>query len=165
MNQAGSYFDNLANVLLFLVGGALFVTIALLVSRWIRPHRPNAEKNAPYESGETPVGSPWPQFNLRFYVIAILFILFEVEIVLIFPWATALGDKDLMATSQGEWGWFALAEMTLFVLILALGLAYAWVNGHLNWSAPQPRTPRHMSVIPEERYHQINERHAGNKAH
>ncbi len=89
-------------VLLFIIGGLAFVSLALLVSRIIRPSRPNAEKLTSYESGEDPVGSPWIQYNVRFYVIALIFILFEVEIVFLFPWATIFSDKELISKTNGS---------------------------------------------------------------
>lgn len=148
-------------VLLFIVGGLLFVSTALLVSKLIRPSRPNEEKLTSYESGEEPVGSPWIQFNVRFYVIALIFILFEVEIVFLFPWATIFADKQLMDMTGGAWGWFALAEMMIFVGLLALGLVYAWKNGHLDWIRPSPRITEFKSPVPPEVYKKINERYSG----
>jgi len=138
-------------VLLFIIGGLLFVTSALLVSRLIRPNRPNADKLASYESGEEPVGSPWIQFNVRFYVIALIFILFEVEMAFLFPWATIFSNK--------EFGWLALVEMIIFVGLLALGLAYAWKNGHLDWIYPKQQVSEFKSPVPKEFYKKINERY------
>ncbi len=77
--QQEEYLSEFAEVLLFIVGGALFIIVSLLISRLARPNRPNVEKRAPYESGEEPVGASWGQFNARFYVIALIFILFEVR--------------------------------------------------------------------------------------
>ena len=129
MNEG--YISALGQILLFIVGGALFVSISLLVSKIIRPHRPNAEKLSTYESGESPLGPAWVQFNLRFYVIALIFLLFEVEIIFLFPWATIFANEELINQTDGAWGWFALIEMIVFILILVIGLAYAWRNGFL----------------------------------
>ena len=153
--------SNWGQVLLFIVGGLAFVSIALLVSRIIRPSRPNVEKLTTYESGENPVGSPRVQFNVRFYVIALIFILFEVEIVFLFPWATIFSDKELISKTNGAWGWFAMGEMMIFVGLLALGLAYAWKNGHLDWMKSNPQVTDIKSPVPKELYKKINERYAG----
>lgn len=142
----------MAEVLLFIIGGLLFVSGALLVSRIIRPSRPNAEKLATYESGEEPTGSPWIQFNVRFYVIALIFILFEVEIVFLFPWATIFSNK--------EFGWYPFVEMLIFVGLLALGLAYAWKNGHLDWIKSKQEVTNFKSPVPRELYKKINEQYA-----
>jgi NADH-quinone oxidoreductase subunit A len=153
------YLSAWGEVILFLVAGLLFVVSALLVSRLIRPHRPNAEKLSPYESGEEPQGVAWVQFNIRFYIIALIFLLFEVEIVFLFPWATIFADKELISQTEGMWGWFALTEMIVFIAILAIGLAYAWVNGYLDWAKADPQPSEYKSPVPKELYANINERY------
>lgn|GEM_PF-150696 len=151
-------------VLLFIVGGALFVLLMFFTSRRIRPSRPNAEKLTTYESGEDPIGTAWTQFNIRFYIVALVFLLFEVEIVFLFPWATVFAKKELMAETNGAWGWFALTEMLVFIFILALGLAYAWVNGHLDWAKPEPAPTEVNSPVPSELYEKLNAKYAGKTA-
>jgi NADH-quinone oxidoreductase subunit A len=142
----------MAEVLLFIIGGLLFVSSALLISRLIRPSRPNPEKLASYESGEEPVGSPWIQFNVRFYVIALVFILFEVEMAFLFPWATIFSNKEL--------GWFPFVEMIIFIGLLALGLAYAWKHGHLDWIQAKQQVSDFKSPVPKELYKKVNERYS-----
>jgi NADH-quinone oxidoreductase subunit A len=146
-------------ILLFLIGGALFVLFALLVSRIIRPHRPNPEKLSTYESGEEPQGTALIQFNIRFYILALIFLLFEVEIIFLFPWATILAKEDLMLQTEGLWGFYTFIEMVMFIIILALGLAYAWVNGHLDWVKPEPKAAEFNSPVPKEIYEQFNDRY------
>jgi NADH-quinone oxidoreductase subunit A len=146
-------------VLLFLIGGFLFVAFALLVARFLRPHRPNVEKNAAYESGEEAKGHAWVQFNIRFYILALIFLLFEMELVFMLPWATLFADPQLIAETNGVWGWFSFIAMLIFVLILALGLAYAWVNGHLDWVKSNPRVHDYNSPVPKNLYDQVNERY------
>lgn len=146
-------------VLLFMAGGLLFVSVALLVSRLIRPNRPNPEKLAAYESGESAVGSPWVQYNIRFYVLALIFILFEIEIVFIFPWSTVFANQDIIQETNGSWGWFAFAEMVIFIAVLAIGLAYAWANGHLQWNKSEIQTKDFQSPVPKQLYDNINERY------
>lgn len=146
-------------ILLFIIGGALFVLVTLLVARLIRPDRPNEEKLTTYESGEDPLGTAWGQFNPRFYIIALIFILFDVEIVFLFPWATVFGQRELIEQTDGVWGWFALIEMVIFIFILALGLAYAWAKGFLDWVKPQVTLPHYDSPVPPEMYQQINKKY------
>lgn len=146
-------------VLLFLIGGILFLSVSFLIARLIRPNRPNAQKLETYESGEQPLGTAWSQFNMRFYIVALIFILFEVEIVFLFPWATVFANKELIEQTDGLWGWFSLIEMIIFVLVLALGLAYAWVNGLLDWVKPAPKKEDIESVVPKELYDNINKKY------
>jgi NADH-quinone oxidoreductase subunit A len=150
-----SYFD----VLVFGMGGLLFVLITLLVSRILRPKKPNPEKNSAYESGEVAIGQSWPQLNSRFYVLALIFLLFEVEIVVMFLWVPVFTNKDMMAASGGTWGWLSLIEILIFVIILVVGLAYAWVNGHLDWLKSEPNKTSFKSVVPKELYEKLNEKY------
>lgn len=119
---------NLANILVFLVVGFGFVFVSLLIGRLIRPAVPTAEKLTTYECGEVPVGSAWINFNMRFYLIALFFIIFDVEVAFMFPVATVY--KDWIAEGNG---WLALGEVLVFIGILLLGLVYVWVNGDLAW--------------------------------
>ena len=159
MDQRQAYLSDFGQVLLFVIGGILFVMMALVTSRLIRPNRPNAEKLSSYESGEEPIGGPWAQFNVRFYIIALVFLLFEIEIIFLFPWSTIFANQDLIAETHGAWGWYALLEMILFIAILALGLAYAWVNGHLDWIKPDPKPTSVHSNVPRALYDAVNERY------
>lgn len=153
------YLSAFGEVLLYIIAGVTFILVTMLVSKFIRPHRPNDEKLSTYESGEEPVSSAWSQFNIRFYIIALVFLLFEVEIVFLFPWSTIFANKQLIQETQGAWGWFALIEMLVFILVLALGLAYAWVNGHLDWVKPDPKPTAFNSPVPKKYYDVINEKY------
>lgn len=137
---------------LFILAGILFVVMGLLTASFLRPNRPNEEKLSTYECGEDTVGSAWGQFNVRFYLIALIFVLFDVEIIFLFPWATVFGQEALIEASEGLWGWFALLEVLIFVGILILGLAYAWVKGYLDWVKPQNADIQYKSNIPEDAY-------------
>ncbi|ANT65198.1 MULTISPECIES: NADH-quinone oxidoreductase subunit A [Prosthecochloris] len=119
-------------VFVFLLLGTVFVVGGYLTARLLRPSRPNPEKLSTYECGEEAVGSAWVKFNIRFYVVALIFIIFDVEVVFLFPWATVF--KQL--------GDFALIEALVFAFILIVGLAYAWVKGDLDWVRPQPNVPK-----------------------
>ena len=105
-------------ILAFAVVGA-FIGLASLV----RPDKPTDAKVIAYESGVDPVDGGWSQSQIRYYIFALLFVMFDVEAVFIFPWATRLE----------EYGMFGLVEMTIFIFILALGLGYAWRKGVLRW--------------------------------
>ena len=89
----------------------------------LRPNRHQSQKYLPYESGVDPVGHDWSQSQVRYYMFAVLFVMFDVEAVFIFPWATRLE----------EYGTFGLIEMLIFIFILTLGLVYAWRKGVLKW--------------------------------
>lgn len=106
------------------VGAAIAMVGAMLgVGSLLRPTRPQPEKYVTYESGVDPVGSMWSQSEIRYYIFALLFVVFDVEAVFIFPWATRLE----------AYGTFGLVEMGIFIAILALGLLYAWRKGVLRW--------------------------------
>lgn len=137
-------------VFIFLMIGVVFVIGGFVTSRLLRPFRPNYEKLTTYECGEEAVGSSWVQFNIRFYVVALIFIIFDVEILFLFPWATIY--KQL--------GGFALIEAMIFVGILLVGLAYAWVKGDLEWVRPEPNIPQ----MPEKKFAKLAPKPAPVKA-
>ncbi len=145
-------------ILLFLFGGIGFVLVTLLVGRVLRPNRPNEEKMTTYESGEDTVASAWGNFNVRFYVIALIFLLFELELVFLFPWAIVFADEDLNAATQGMWGKFAVIETFIFVGLLAVGLAYVWKKGMLEWVKPKVQPSDYQSKIPAKAYEDINKK-------
>ena len=147
-----AYLSPHGTLLLFLVGGVAFVVLGLLVARLVSPRRPNAEKNATYECGEETEGPAWIPLNARFYVVALAFVLFDVELVFLFPWATAYARPDYQAATQGAWGWFALAEMGFFVGLLTLALAWVWRGGHLDWIRPRPVVPTVANALPAAAY-------------
>jgi NADH-quinone oxidoreductase subunit A len=84
-----------------------------------------------------------------------------VEIVFLFPWTTVFAKKELLEQTNGLWGWFSVIEVVIFIAILALGLAYAWVNGHLDWIKPEPDPTQMKSPVPAELYKKINDQYAG----
>lgn len=110
-------------VLLFLVVAFLFGLLPLLIAPLITPRRPDPAKLLPYECGVDSIGPPNIQFNARFYLYALLFAVFDVEAIFIFPWAVSYGGLGL----------FALIEMAIFVAILLIGFAYAWRKRALEW--------------------------------
>ena len=120
--MSGFLRDYLTSVIFFFVAMAL-VAAVLGLGSFIRPTRPQPDKYLNYESGVDPVGFGWSQSQIRYYIFAVLFVLFDVEAVFIFPWATRLEVYDV----------FGLVEMGIFIVILALGLLYAWRKGVLRW--------------------------------
>lgn len=150
-------FKGYTVVMLFLVGGIAFILITLLAGKILRPVRPNEEKLTTYESGEDPVNSAWGKFNVRFYVVALVFLLFEVELLFLFPWATVFANKEIIKETNGLWGWFTLVEMSIFIIILALGLFYAWAKGFLDWVFPEVKKNDFKGVVPMSRYDQFND--------
>ena len=117
-----------ANVLVFTVLALAFVGVNLLIGRLLRPANPQVRKLSTYECGEPSSGSAWVNFNIRFYLIALVFIVFEVEIAFIFPVAAVF--RRWIESGQGL---FAFVEIVLFIGILFLGLIYAWTKGDLEW--------------------------------
>ena len=124
-------------ILLFIISGIAFVTLILFIAKLIRPNRPNLEKLSTYESGEEPDGNANVRFNMRFYVIALIFVLFDVELIFLFPWATVFGNQHLIEITDGVWGWFSIVEMFVFFLLLKF-LPARIINtiqqGIVNWA-------------------------------
>lgn len=150
-------------IFLFIMAAIVLIIGMLALAKLIRPSRPNEEKLSTYESGEDPIGNANIQFNVRFYVVAIVFLLFEVELIFLFPWAVVFGQANLIAQTDGLWGWFSLVEMLIFVGILALGLAYAWAKGYLDWVRPQPQIPQITTKIPANLYQKVNDKYSNKK--
>jgi NADH-quinone oxidoreductase subunit A len=124
-------------ILIFLLIGAMFTGGGLAASWLLRPRRPYPDKLSTYECGEEPIGEPWVKFNIRFYVVALIFIVFDVEVVFLFPWALVFK----------EMGMFAFVEMAVFLGILIVGYAYVWVKGDLDWDKPSPKVSRYVKGI------------------
>jgi len=140
------------------------VTFAFFVVRLLSPNNPNPEKLTSYECGEEPTGSAWMPFNSRFYVIALIFLLFDVEMVFILPWSTVFGNKALIGADK-RWGWLSLSEMFVFLGILIIGLAYVWVKGDLDWIKPNPIRPTSDTQVPVSLYENINKQQSNYKVH
>ena len=118
-------------IFVFILVGIIFVAIAIGMAYLVRPKRPTKEKGLIYECGETPVGSPWAKFNIRFYVVALIFLIFDVEVVLLFPWAI----------NYREYGVYGFFVGFIFLSILFLGMLYEWRKGDLEWARPKPNIP------------------------
>jgi len=113
-------------IFVFILVAIFFVTVAVFVAKLLRPSRPTYEKKLTYECGEDIIGSPWVQFNIRFYVVALIFLIFDVEIVLLIPWAYVYKIFGITGFLVGA----------IFLILLGLGMAYEWRKGDLEWSRP-----------------------------
>lgn len=142
-------------ILLIALVGILLVCMTILLAKVLSPKKPNPEKLSTYECGEEALGSSWVQINPRFYVIALVFLLFDVELIFVFPWATVFGNKELVQ-ADGRWGWFTLAEMGIFLGILIIGLIYVWKRGDISWIRPTHQRPVTSVGIPAAAYDLLN---------
>jgi NADH-quinone oxidoreductase subunit A len=116
------------SVAIFLVVVSAIGLTLLLLGGLIRPYRPNIRKPIPYESGVPPVGRARERYSVRFYIIAMLFVLFDIEAVFLYPWAINFDGF----VRRGD-GLFVMIEMLIFIFIILLGYAYAWLKGALDW--------------------------------
>lgn len=112
---------------IFLILGIALPIVALTAGRFLRPANPHAAKQIPYESGIDPFQQSWLQFNVRYYMFALLFVIFDVEAVFLYPWAVAYN------VLRHDIGLFVLLEMGIFVFLLVIGLVYAWKKKVLEW--------------------------------
>lgn len=117
------YFNNYVIILIFIGLGILLPIIALTLGRILRPHNPIPAKAATYESGNETIGDSWIRFKVKYYIFAILFVIFDVEAIYLFPWAVAYDQLGL----------YAVIEAFLFIFLLFIGLIYAWRKGALEW--------------------------------
>jgi len=143
-------------ILIIILVGIFLVAMTIMAARLLSVNKPTPQKLSTYECGEDAVGSSWVQFNPRFYVIALIFLLFDVELIFIFPWATVFGQAEYIA-ADGRWGWFTLIEMALFVGILIIGLIFVWVKGDLEWVKPIHQRPHVKVNIPSTAYDMLNQ--------
>ena len=116
---------------IFILMAMIFVVGIVYFAKLIRPSRPTHEKLTTYECGENPEGSPWIKFNIRFYVVALIFLIFDVEVVLLIPWALVYKDFGLTGFLIGG----------IFLVLLGLGMAYEWRKGDLEWEKPKVVPP------------------------
>jgi NADH-quinone oxidoreductase subunit A len=116
-------FGNYAYAGIWVLIGVGFVLITIWMAGLVRPQRPNPNKDKNYECGEFPFTSSYLQFNVKYYIFALIFVIFDVEVVFLFPWAVVYRSLGL----------FAFIEMLVFLAILIFGLAYAWRKGALKW--------------------------------
>ena len=145
-----AYLQPLTDIAIFTGTGLVFITIVLILSRLLSPRKKTAEKELVYESGENAEGSSWPTVSTGYFVVALLFLLFEIEIIFLVPVALNLGS----APGAIE----ILIAIIVFVLILAFGLAYAWFHGYLNWFNPGNNISDFKSSVPSGLYEDFNKK-------
>ena len=109
---------------LYLALGAGLVAISIFLTSVIGPRLRFPEKDEPFECGERQIVSPYQRFSVKFYMVAVSFIIFDVEVVFLYPWAVVWSDL----------GWFGYLSMLLFLFVISVGLAYEWLKGGLDWS-------------------------------
>ncbi|MBK7972496.1 MAG: NADH-quinone oxidoreductase subunit A [Deltaproteobacteria bacterium] len=129
-------FFDLACIAIFALVSVGFVAVSLVASSWLQPKVAHQDKTLTYECGERPVGDAWIQFNLRFYVVALIFVIFDLEIAFMVPVLVVF-----RSWVERGLGWVGLAEIGVFVAVLAVGLAYVWVKRDLDWIKPAPKSP------------------------
>lgn len=115
--------ENFAIIGIFLILPLVFVFISIFFSRLLQPRKYNVEKAIPYECGENPIGLSWIQYNFRYYIYALLFLIFDVEVALLYPWAVVY--KNL--------SWLGFIDALVFVFILLIPFIYLWKKGELEW--------------------------------
>ena len=120
-----SYSYNYLFIAFFVLFATAFPLLPLLLARVVAPRKPSAIKNATYECGLESKGDSWIQYNVHYYIYALIFVIFDIETVLVFPWAVAFQKLGL----------FAFIEMLIFLTILGFGLVYAWKKGVLEWAS------------------------------
>lgn len=128
----------LLSISIFLAFGVVFVLGSLLFGQMLRPKLPNPDKLSIYECGEEAIGTSWVQFDLRFYIVALVFLIFDVEVALFYPWAVAYGSAAEIAAQYEGLSVFdvrstALVDLLFFFGVLLVGFAYLWRFGYLDW--------------------------------
>jgi NADH-quinone oxidoreductase subunit A len=129
VTPAADFLTAHASILVFLATVVGLLLFALVLWAALRPSRHSEEKLTTYECGETPVGNAWVQFNIRFYVFALIFVVFDVEAVFLLPWATVFRELGPLAYFEG----------LVFIAILVVALAYVWRKGDLEWVRPEDK--------------------------
>jgi len=128
-SPAADFLSAHAAILVFLATVVALLGFTLVLWAALRPSRASQEKLTTYECGEEPVGGAWVQFNIRFYVFALVFVVFDVEAVFLLPWATVFREQGALAYLEG----------LVFIAILVVALAYVWRKGDLAWVRPEDR--------------------------
>jgi len=113
------------SILIMIALGAGFALISVVLSNFVGPKKPTPEKEAPYECGMPPVGDARERQSVKFYLVAMIFLLFDIEVAFLYPWAMALRDL----------GWPGFVQVFLFMLLLLAGYVYVWRKGVLDWGA------------------------------
>jgi len=139
----------LQGLAIFALGAFLLAFVALLIGKLLRPRLMNPDKGSAYECGEKPVGPAWGQFDLRFYVVALVFLVFDVELALFYPWAVVFGAKppDAAWAELQQVRWAALWDMLFFFGVIVVGFVYLWRFGYLDWVRSAPRQSEPVTPV------------------
>ncbi|MBI3313432.1 MAG: NADH-quinone oxidoreductase subunit A [Candidatus Omnitrophica bacterium] len=121
--ETNSYFYHYLFIFIFVLFALVFPVLPIILAYFVAPKKPSAIKNASYECGLQAEGDPWIQFRVQYYIFALVFLIFDIETIFIYPWAVAFRQLGL----------FAFVEMVIFIGILALALVYAWRKNALEW--------------------------------
>lgn len=159
------YFLSYLPLLVFSAGALLFLLVGLWLNHLLSHKQPTDEKLRLYECGEEGSGVLPATFHVRYYVIALAFLLFEVEIIFLIPWAVSLTKTPFAASHAGAsagdiWSWFSFAEMSIFMAMIGLGWAFLWRRGHLQWVPKTTTSVRDSSSVLAARYAAVNKRYA-----
>lgn len=147
-----------AIVLLFFGAGILFSILGILASKIFTTSKPNEEKLKSYESGEEPFKDARVQYNPGYFIIALIFLIFEVELLFLFPWAVVFDDPGVISQMGSDWGILALIEMFIFIALLFIGLVFVWKKGYLNWPGKKENIKEKTGVVPERMYEEFNKK-------
>ncbi|MGH7215577.1 MAG: NADH-quinone oxidoreductase subunit A [Tepidisphaeraceae bacterium] len=139
--------EALLSITMFIAFGAIFVFMNLVIGALARPSIPNPEKSAIYECGEPSIGSSWVQFDLRFYIVALVYLIFDVEVALFYPWAVVYGHAAELGNAT-QIRTVALVDMLFFFGVLLVGFAYLWRFGYLDWVRSAATTSVKVSYRP-----------------
>ena len=148
------YYQSFLSLTLFLGGGVAFLLLGRALNRLLSRRQPNDEKTARYECGEAGQGGLPDVFNVRYYVVGLAFLLFEVEIIFLVPWALSLAEPGGRA-----WRLFSLVEMSFFIGAVGLGWFFLWRKGYLQWGGGVTKRKAYPSPVPASLYAQVNERY------
>src|ERR1700751_354867 len=124
------------SILIMIALGAGFGLISIVLSSVLGPRKPTPEKLAPYEGGVPPVGAGGERQSVKFYLVAMIFLLFDIEVAFLYPWAMAIRDL----------GWNGFAQVVLFLALLLAGYVYVWRKGALDWGSDRPIARRRSTI-------------------
>ena len=131
-------YQNYTPVLILTIFAIVMIALPLIIQYLISPRtNKGGEKLIPYECGEIPEGTAWVKFNIRFYIIALIFIIFDVEVIFMYPWALVFKEFQ-----KADLGFIVFVEMFLFIAILLVGFYYVWKKGDLDWVKMEIRNPK-----------------------
>ena len=147
--------DLLLSITLFILVGTLMVSAPLIAGSLLRPKLPNPDKLATYECGEPAIGPSWIQFDLRYYNVALVYLVFDVEVALLYPWAVAWGSAGSPEIAQKlsvfEFRTVAFVDLVVFFGIVLVGFAYLWRFGYLDWVRSAATTSLKLDHPPKPR--------------